>query len=99
VGELEEEFYDPSPPAQLQQGDLISNVPVITLPESGKLVVMRTAPDRERILIPNPGTYEAFDEEMIDSFVPGKPEHILVSAEKAGGRALIPKNGGWAILA
>jgi hypothetical protein len=87
VGDIEEGFYDPSPPSKFQQGDLISYVPIITLPPSGKLVVARTAPDRERILIPNPGIFEAFDEDSIDSFVPGKPEHIFVSAEK--GAAMI----------
>jgi hypothetical protein len=80
-----DDFYDPSPPNFIQQGDIFPNVPLIEIPPSRQLVVLRTLGARGRLTDPSPGPVELVQEDAVDSFADGEREHIVVSALRGLG--------------
>ncbi len=85
--EPDDEFYDLSSPTFLQQGDIFPNIPLMTVPPSRDLVVVREVETRAP-WIPSPGVVEALDELTVNAFSEGNREHIIVSAERGMGLLL-----------
>lgn len=73
----EVDFYEESPPSELQQGDVLVGVPLFLLPRSEELLVLRTPRSRTRLgELPN-GLVEAVREKAIgDAF--DEPEFVGV---------------------
>lgn len=80
-----QDFYDLSNPTFLQQGDIFPDVPLISLPPSTELVVLRVPGSREYLPELFPGQIEAVREKAVDAFEGGRPEHIVVSAVRGSG--------------
>ena len=74
------EFYDRSPPAFLQQGDILRNVPLISLPPSKELVVLRTSRSHAPLTLPLAGDLEVMREGAVNAFAGGAAESVVVSA-------------------
>jgi hypothetical protein len=77
----EDDFFDLSPPSFLQQGDLLQNVPLLGLPPSKALVVLRTPGTRGPWDL-QAGLVEAVHELGVTSFADGSPEYIVASAQR-----------------
>jgi hypothetical protein len=75
----DEDFYDLSSPAYLQQGDVFPNLPLISPPRGRFLTVLRDTTGKP--WEPNAGPLEAFDERLISAF-DGSPEYIAISADR-----------------
>lgn len=83
----EDEFYDFSTPAFFQQGDIVPDAPLISLPPSEHLAVIREAHTRLRLEDPANQSVWLFDEQAVDAFSDDEPEHVMVSAQR--GMAMI----------
>ena len=84
----DEEFYDPSCPPYPQQGDIFPAVPLLTLPASNELVLLRNIDNRAYLPALQPGPCLAVRERVInDAFEPG-PEYVVVSGQRGMGVVL-----------
>ena len=77
----EDDFYNASLPSFAQQGDIFPDVPLLGLPPSQHLVVLRTVGTRTP-WEPQTGVVEALSELAVTSFADGRPEHIVASARR-----------------
>lgn len=86
--ESDDDFYDLTLPAELQQGDIIPDAPLISVPPSEHLIVLRDAQTNARLEFPNAfQQVKLIHEQALDAFPELEPEHILVSARR--GPAMI----------
>ncbi len=83
----EEEFYDLAPPAFLQQGDILDDVPLVGLPPGPDLLVLREELDFSRPPILQASILAAFWESEVDAFGGGSSEYIVAKAVR--GSALL----------
>jgi hypothetical protein len=83
----EDDFYDLSSPAALQQGDIIPNAPLVRIPPSEHLVIVRDVQGNARIEAPTESTVKLVHEQAVDAFPDGEPEYAVVSAQR--GMAMI----------
>ncbi len=80
-----QDFYDLSNPTYLQQGDIFPDLPLVSLPPSKELVVLRTPGTRDHFPVLLPGDVEAVPERTVNAFDSGQPEHTVVSAVRGSG--------------
>lgn len=79
----EDEFYDLSSPADLQQGDIFPDAPLISIPPSEHLVIIRDSQTQVRLASPAESQQvKLMHEQAVDSFSEGEPEHVMVSARR-----------------
>jgi hypothetical protein len=84
----EDDFYDLSVPAFFQQGDILPDAPLISLPPSEHLVLVRDARTQSRLAEPTSSSeVRLFHEQALDAFPEDAPEHVVVSAQR--GMAMI----------
>lgn len=76
------EFYEDSLPNFPQQGDVYPNVPLINLPPSPRLVVLRPAIGRAYVEELPFGQLEGVREDAVNAF-DGHPEYIVASAHRS----------------
>jgi hypothetical protein len=85
---LQDDFFDLSAPTFFQQGDLFPDAPLISIPESEHLIIVRSAHTGETIESPSSATdVTLHHEQAINAFSDDRPEHVLVSAQR--GPAMI----------
>lgn len=76
------EFYETTLPSFPQQGDIYPNVPLINLPPSSKLVILRPAISRAYVEELPFGQLEGVKEDAVNAF-DGHPEYIVASAQRS----------------
>jgi hypothetical protein len=78
-----DEFYQENKPNYLQQGDVLTGVPLIYLPASKELVLVRSHPSRMLIADLQAGTVEAVRELAASDPFDNQPEYVIVSAVRS----------------
>ena len=78
-----DDFYQGNKPSYLQQGDVLTGVPLIYLPASKELVLVRSHPNRMPIAGLQAGTVEAVRELAASNPFDNQPEYIIVSGVRA----------------
>jgi len=79
----DDDFYDLSLPAELQQGDIIPDAPLISIPASEHLAIIRDARTNKRLEAPAPfQEVKILHEQAVDAFSGGEAEHVIVSARR-----------------
>jgi len=76
-------FYQENKPDYLQQGDVLTGVPLLYLPPSKELVLVRSHPNRIRIADLQAGTVEAVRELAASNPFDNQPEYVIVSAVRS----------------
>jgi hypothetical protein len=82
-----EEFYDFAAPAELQQGDIVPGAPLISIPPSNTLVLVRNAHNSGRPEQLASGNVRLVPEQSVDAFPEGESEYVVVSARR--GMAMV----------
>jgi hypothetical protein len=77
----DEEYYDPDPPPDRQQGDILMDVPFIIVPETPNLVVLRS-PGNRRPLATIPLQLQTVSELALGDAFEQNQEFIAVKAER-----------------
>lgn len=83
----QDDFYDLSSPAFFQQGDIFPGAPLISIPPSEHLVIVRDAKTGARLDSLERVEVRLHHEQGISAFADGEPEHVVVSAQR--GMAMI----------
>jgi hypothetical protein len=83
----EDDFYDLSAPAFFQQGDIFPDAPLISIPPSEHLVIIRNLQTGERIELFNQQDVRLHHEQGVNAFTDGEREHVVVSAQR--GMAMV----------
>lgn len=77
------EFYDSANVTYLQQGDILAEVPLISLPPGPEFVLLRDSETHGPWSHSGAGLVEVVAEsQVVDPFSNGSPEHVVVSAER-----------------
>ena len=84
-----DEFYADDPPTHLQQGDICAGVPILLLPPSEELVLIRGSYNR-RIDQLSAGSVELTRERAVGDAFDGTPEYVAVAAERIWAMLMTP---------
>jgi hypothetical protein len=83
------EFYLDDPPTHLQQGDICAGVPILLLPPSEELILVRGS-HKERIDHVTAGYVELVREQAVGDAFEGVPEYVAVAAERIWAMLMTP---------
>jgi hypothetical protein len=78
-----DDFYQENPPGYLMQGDILTGVPLLMLPPSKELVLVRSHPSRLNISLLQGERVEAVRELAANNPFDNRPEYVIVSAVRA----------------
>jgi hypothetical protein len=83
------EFYIDNPPTHLQQGDICAGVPILLLPASEELVLIRDG-HKHRIDQLAAGPVELIREQAIGDAFDGTPEYVAAAATRLWAMLMTP---------
>lgn len=83
------EFYLDDPPTHLQQGDICAGVPILLLPPSEELILIRDS-HKQRIDQLAAGPVELTREQAIGDAFDGEPEYVAVAAARIPAMLMTP---------
>ncbi len=83
------EFYLDEPPTHLQQGDICAGVPILLLPPSEELILIRSS-DHKRSDRLAAGPVELTREQAVGDAFDGTSEYVAVAAEKIWAMLMTP---------
>jgi hypothetical protein len=83
------EFYGDDPPTHLQQGDICAGVPILLLPPSEELILIR-GDNRQRLDHLAAGAVELVREQAVGDAFDGTPEYVAIAAERICAMLMTP---------
>jgi len=83
------EFYGDDPPTHLQQGDICAGVPILLLPPSEELILIR-GDNRQRLDHLAAGPVELVREQAVGDAFDGTAEYVAIAAERTRAMLMTP---------
>jgi hypothetical protein len=84
-----DEFYLDDPPTHLQQGDICAGVPILLLPPSEELILIRDS-RKQRMDQLAAGLVELTRERAVGDAFDGTPEYVAIAAERIWSMLMTP---------